>query len=284
MGAASGRPARELLLPTQEREGGVEVAPRQHPPRGRLWRWLWCFMSRRRLTAQPKFKEHPAPANLALPESQDRATRPPAEAQVLPNFVVRMAVPFLTSSDIARFWSVDRAADDALSLPGLLRELANFRGIDAEKVPTLAHLHLDEEMTVDTNVVTFEFMSTEFSSKSKKALAKIANLMKNHATAEAIIEGHAQPGAPPSIARQISRDRAEAVAAGLEARGVSRGRMEIAAFATSRELINAEFEHEHRRAEIFLTFQGAQFPAERLPARTGQLSRYGLWIMDLDMD
>merc|ERR1719321_571554 len=101
-----------------------------------------------------------------------------------------------------------------------------------------------------------------------------------------MIEGHAQPGAPPEIARRISAERGEAVLSELKKRKVSPSRLQIKAFATTRQLLRAADDREHRRAEILVTLDGTQFPAERLEAAVVSTftSRFAAWAAEMERE
>mmetsp|Transcript_56929 Transcript_56929/g.157559 ORF Transcript_56929/g.157559 Transcript_56929/m.157559 type:complete len:275 (+) Transcript_56929:77-901(+) len=270
MGGLSGEFGSIPLLPA-EAEGlqqtGVLRLPRP------LLQMLCC--RRRRLL--------PAAA-LSQCAASDGSVLPRAQSQVIPDFVARMTSPFLLSADIARLWSVDRASCNALSVPGLVREIAASRGIAEGRLLTLAQLHLEEEFAFGTNVINFEFMSTDFDNSGEATLDRIAKLLRQHPSTKAVIEAHAQPGAPLDLARRVSAERAAAVAGGLERRKVERSRLNVEAFGTVRRLLQASSEREHRRAEIFITLEGTQYPAERLQVAQvrGSSSRFAAWAAALD--
>eukprot|EP00418_Pyrodinium_bahamense_P063465 CAMPEP_0179091684 /NCGR_PEP_ID=MMETSP0796-20121207/41896_1 /TAXON_ID=73915 /ORGANISM="Pyrodinium bahamense, Strain pbaha01" /LENGTH=194 /DNA_ID=CAMNT_0020789281 /DNA_START=283 /DNA_END=867 /DNA_ORIENTATION=+ len=188
--------------------------------------------------------------------------------------------------DIARLWSVDRPSCIALSMPGLVSEIAALHGVEGRRLSTLAQLHVEEELAIGTNVITFEFMSSELGNLGKATLDRIAKLLRQHPSAKAAIEAHEQPGAPPYIARRVSADRGAAVASGLEQRRVERSRVKVEALAATRQLLQASDAREHRRAEILLTLEGAQFPAARLQAAqvSGPLSQSAAWAAALETD
>lgn len=237
-------------------------------------RWFRCCRVRSRHNRRSKW-------SIGGATCHGRAALPPSHSQVLPDFVTRLAAQYLESIEIANLWCVDKGAQMALSLPGLVREISALRGIDPDRLSTLAQLHLEEKLPSGSNVIRFAFMSTEFNSSSKITLDRMGLLLRRHRGATASIEAHAQPGAPPGIAQRISHSRATKVADALQHRGVANARLHIAAFATSRQLQEASSEEEHRRAEIFLNLEGVQFPSNRLPTvvASGASARFGAWAL-----
>lgn len=235
-----------------------------------LWRVLCCHCRRRAPKASPY-------------DAVDRSFRPPAHAQVLPDFVLRMAAPYLWSIDIARLFSVDRASCSALALPGLVREMSLLLGIDENMMTTLAQLHLEQQIPVGTNVVNFEFMSTDIDKASQITLDRIAKLLRQHPSSQVSIEAHAQPGAPPDIARSISQERGNAVALCLRKRKVDDSRLRIQGYGTTRRLRSGS-DKVHRRAEIFVSLGGVEFPRERLPVTHvfNSSDRFATWAAARD--
>lgn len=260
------------LLPSEMASQTSITVPWYRRMRLKVPLWFRCCRLR---------SSRPEPKDRVAGVLGDRSSKPPPHSQVLPEFVIRMSSQYLQSVEIARLWCVDRCAESSLSLPGLVREISVLRGIEHDRLTTLAQLHLEEELPFGTNVVTFAFMSTDFSASSQSTLNRIGKLLKRHQAAMVSIEAHAQPGAPPDIAQHISHSRATSVADYLHRQGVTRSRLRVAAFATSRQLQGASNEQEHRRAEVFLTLEGVQFPSERLPATVarGAAARFGAWAM-----
>merc|ERR1711924_368754 len=112
---------------------------------------MGCCLSRRRSLATK------TPNLNAL----NRSLLAPSHPQVIPDFVVRLSAPYLRSTDIARMFSVDKICHNALSLPGLVREMGLLLGIEEDRLTTLAQLHLEEQLPIGANILNFEFMSTD---------------------------------------------------------------------------------------------------------------------------
>lgn len=241
------------------------ISQKVFPPS--IWERV-CCQCRRRTSAAPPLKR----------AAIDRSSRVPARSQVLPDFVVRMSAPYLCSVDIARLFSVDQSSCTALALPGLVREMVILLGMEDKRLTTLAQLHLAEHLPLGTNVINFEFLSTDIDRNSKLTLDRIAKLLRQHPLSEVSIEAHAQPGAPPDIAKSISQARGNAVSLGLQKRKVDESRLHVEGYGTTRRVHSAS-DKAHRRAEIFVSLGDIQFPRERLPFTQVQSSsdRFAAW-------
>jgi outer membrane protein OmpA-like peptidoglycan-associated protein len=189
-----------------------------------------------------------------------------------------MAAFYLDSVAIGNLMSVDTNSRVALLMPGLVAELMCSRGWDESTMATsFAQLHLGEKLQPEENNISFDFMSTYLSGGSRDVLDNVADLFSRHPKATGRVETHAQPGAPPSVAKSICRARAEAVCSALEERGVPSSRLRCGGFGTLRPLLGAS-DGANRRAEIFMMLGGMQFPASHMPVRVDNSARFTAWL------
>ena len=89
----------------------------------------------------------------------------------------------------------------------------------------MAQLNLAECLSSLQCSIDFEFASTDLIPECVAGLERLADLLLRHASLEVLVEGHAQPGAPPTLARLLSRGRALAVCRVLMRRGVEASRL-----------------------------------------------------------
>lgn len=181
----------------------------------------------------------------------------------LPDFTLRGAASYLESTSFARLIGADNASNKALALPGFISEVARCRRFKG--VQNLAQLHLAEAMATASNVLDFGFMSGTLHPRGRSVLEHVGKLLCLHPAADARVEAHSQPGAPPAIAVALSRARAAAAMGELQRCGVASSRLCAFAFSNDCPLRDCRDEGAHRRVEVFISLDGAQFPAERLP-------------------
>jgi outer membrane protein OmpA-like peptidoglycan-associated protein len=106
-----------------------------------------------------------------------------------------------------------------------------------------------------TYLVFFDFNRADLTDRARQIISEAANNSRGAGTTRIEVAGHADRSGTPQYNQRLSERRAEAVAAELERRGVSRSNMSIQAFGESRPLVataDGVREPQNRRVEIVL--------------------------------
>ncbi|WP_458097419.1 OmpA family protein [Roseomonas sp. WA12] len=106
-----------------------------------------------------------------------------------------------------------------------------------------------------TYLVFFDFDRADLTDRARQIIAEAAQAVNSTGTTRIEVAGHADRSGTPQYNQRLSQRRAEAVAAELARRGVSRGQMSIQAFGESRPLVptaDGVREPQNRRVEIVL--------------------------------
>jgi OOP family OmpA-OmpF porin len=106
-----------------------------------------------------------------------------------------------------------------------------------------------------TYLVFFDFDRADLTDRARQIIAEAAQAVNSTGTTRIEVAGHADRSGTPQYNQRLSQRRAEAVAAELSRRGISRGQMSIQAFGESRPLVptaDGVREPQNRRVEIVL--------------------------------
>ena len=106
-----------------------------------------------------------------------------------------------------------------------------------------------------TYLVFFDFDRADLTDRARQIIAEAASAVNSTGTTRIEVAGHADRSGTPQYNQRLSQRRAEAVAAELSRRGVSRSAMSIQAFGESRPLVptaDGVREPQNRRVEIVL--------------------------------
>ncbi|WP_458098078.1 OmpA family protein [Roseomonas sp. WA12] len=106
-----------------------------------------------------------------------------------------------------------------------------------------------------TYLVFFDFDRADLTDRARQIIAEAAQAVNSTGTTRIEVAGHADRSGTPQYNQRLSQRRAEAVAAELARRGISRGQMSIQAFGESRPLVptaDGVREPQNRRVEIVL--------------------------------
>jgi outer membrane protein OmpA-like peptidoglycan-associated protein len=106
-----------------------------------------------------------------------------------------------------------------------------------------------------TFLVFFDFDRADLTDRARQIIAEAANNSRSAGVTRLEVSGHADRSGTPQYNQRLSERRAQAVAAELERRGVSRSAMTIQAFGESRPLVptaDGVREPQNRRVEIVL--------------------------------
>lgn len=109
--------------------------------------------------------------------------------------------------------------------------------------------------------VVFEFDQAQLKSGAERSLGRLADFLQNHPERQVLVEGFTDAVGPEQYNRQLSRQRAEAVAQALQAQGISpdritaRGLGESYPVATNDSPVGRQ---QNRRVEITILNPGQQ--------------------------
>ena len=106
-----------------------------------------------------------------------------------------------------------------------------------------------------TYLVFFDFDRADLTDRARQIIAEAAQNSRTAGVTRLEVSGHADRSGTPQYNQRLSERRAQAVAAELERRGVSRSQMVIQAFGESRPLVptaDGVREPQNRRVEIVL--------------------------------
>jgi outer membrane protein OmpA-like peptidoglycan-associated protein len=106
-----------------------------------------------------------------------------------------------------------------------------------------------------TYLVFFDFNRADLTDRARQIIGEAAQNSRGTGTTRIEVAGHADRSGTPQYNQRLSERRAEAVAAELERRGISRSQMSIQAFGESRPLVataDGVREPQNRRVEIVL--------------------------------
>ena len=106
-----------------------------------------------------------------------------------------------------------------------------------------------------TFLIFFDFDRADLTDRARQIIADAAGNSGRVQTTRIEVSGHADRSGTPQYNQRLSERRAEAVAAELERRGITRGQISIQAFGESRPLVataDGVREPQNRRVEIVL--------------------------------
>ncbi|MBP0443953.1 OmpA family protein [Roseomonas sp. SSH11] len=106
-----------------------------------------------------------------------------------------------------------------------------------------------------TYLVFFDFDRADLTDRARQIIADAAQAVQSTGTTRIEVAGHADRSGTPQYNQRLSMRRAEAVAAELSRRGITRDQMSIQAFGESRPLVptaDGVREPQNRRVEIVL--------------------------------
>jgi OOP family OmpA-OmpF porin len=106
-----------------------------------------------------------------------------------------------------------------------------------------------------TYLVFFDFDRADLTDRARQIIAEAAQAVNSTGTTRIEVAGHADRSGTPQYNQRLSQRRAEAVAAELSRRGISRNQMSVQAFGESRPLVptaDGVREPQNRRVEIVL--------------------------------
>jgi len=106
-----------------------------------------------------------------------------------------------------------------------------------------------------TYLVFFDFDRADLTDRARQIIAEAAQAVNTTGTTRIEVAGHADRSGTPQYNQRLSQRRAEAVAAELSQRGISRSQITVQAFGESRPLVptaDGVREPQNRRVEIVL--------------------------------
>ena len=121
--------------------------------------------------------------------------------------------------------------------------------------PTVAPAPAAAPAPARTYLVFFDFDRADLTDRARQIIAEAAQAVNTTGTTRIEVAGHADRSGTPQYNQRLSQRRAEAVAAELSQRGVSRSQITVQAFGESRPLVptaDGVREPQNRRVEIVL--------------------------------
>ena len=104
--------------------------------------------------------------------------------------------------------------------------------------------------------LNFDIATAQLLPASATTLDSVADVLKDHPTAQIVLEGHTNNVGDPAGNRVLSKNRAEAVKGALVARGVAADRISTAGLGQDRAITTNDTEAgraQNRRTEIVVT-------------------------------
>ena len=109
------------------------------------------------------------------------------------------------------------------------------------------HLEVEEQVST-TVIIEFDFDSAEIRAANYPSIRAIAEFMREHPNAIAVLEGHADVRGPVAYNQRLSERRANAVLDRLvRVEGISSSRLQARGFGETRPLVDANTNQEHQR-------------------------------------
>ncbi len=101
--------------------------------------------------------------------------------------------------------------------------------------------------------LNFDFATAELVPGSTGTVDSVAAVLRDHPTAEIVLEGHTDNVGDPATNQRLSQQRADAIKAALAARGVAAERVSTAGIGQDRPITSNDTEEgraQNRRVEI----------------------------------